>query len=629
MKALTHILAFFIVAAGLGVSSYGSSLVQTSLKEKVAEALAICRGTVVQLRSFRDQRDNAIKTESLIQIDEALKGTLPSVLRLVHDGGTVGDTGVLDGLSPRLRLGERRLFFFQRRADGFLGAANGFAGALALSPTEGARDPSVMMVRALTAKLVGGADVRDQAAAWSGPIPEAPITAMDATGLLVDGGTLVPSRYLQPDRGEPIEYLVDAQALPTGLTLNQCLGAVTNAFAAWGAVTGITFKYGGLQNFGQAAATVAISDQRIRIQLHDLFNYIPSIPPTSTLGRGGRSYSISGSFPNGGMGGKVVDQEFYPNNYGYVVLNHRSTPMQTLATFEEVLCHEIGHALGMAHSSVDQNETNPTLRQAIMFYLAHADGRGATLGAYDPPVIQKAHPPANTPPYGYDRVMDIVTASPQPNVAGINSVQISAFDRQNDALTLALSGQTPIGNGSYSLQGSLLKYTAAQPWSDSGRDDPAGNSFNDSIFLRLSDGVNASPYLRVRVLSFNRDTQPATSDGLPNWWMQQYFFNTTPSAGALSRAQDDKDGDSLTNLEEWLAGTDPTVASSRIEISSFNGSTLDFPARPYDLYEVVASTDFTTWTRAVNPILPKTASGTATNLGSATGFKFFQVRRVP
>jgi hypothetical protein len=329
------------------------------------------------------------------------------------------------------------------------------------------------------------------------------------------------------------------------------------------------------------------------------------------------------------MGGRVGDQEFYPNNYGYVVLNDRADSLRTLKTFEEVLCHEIGHVLGMAHSSEIQNEADPTLRDAMMFYLAHRDGRGATLGAYDPPIIQKVHPPANTPPYGYDRVMDIVTASPQPNVAGVNSVQISAFDLQNDALTMALSGQSVPGNGSFSLQGPLLKYTAAQPWSDSERSDPAGNSFKDSVFVRVSDGVNASPYIRVRVLSFNRDTQPGTSDGLPNWWMQKYFLNATPSAATLSRAQDDRDGDGLTNLDEWLAGTDPTVVSSRIVISAFDGSTLDFPARSYDLYEVVSSTDLITWTRALNPILPKTATGTATGLGSATGFNFFRLRRVP
>jgi len=626
MKPIHRLIAWLILAEALCISTLGSSIVQTSVKEQVAAAFAICRGTVLQVSSFRDKRDNAIKTEALIQVDEAFKGALPRILRLVHDGGIVGETGVIDGLSPQLRAGERRLFFLQRRADGFLGAAHGFASAMALPPGKGTGDSSMATVRALIAKAEIGADARDQAAAWSGPFPAAPLAASDATGLLLNGGNQIPSRYLQPDRGEPIEYLVDAEALPSGLELKQCLGAVSNAFAAWSAVTGITFKYGGLQNFGQAAATVAINDQRIRVQLHDSFNYIPS---PDILGRGGSSFSISGTFPKGGMGGRVGDQEFYPNNYGYVVLNDRASSMRTLSTFEEVLCHEIGHVLGMAHSSEVQNEADPTRREAMMFYLAHSDGRGATLGAYDPPIIQKVHPPANTPPYGYERVMDIVTASPPPNVPGINSIEVSALDLQKDALTIALSEQAVPGNGSFSLQGLELKYTAAQPWSDSQRSDPAGTSFKDSVFVRLSDGVHASPYIRVRVLSFNRDTQPAVSDGLPNWWMQKYFLSTTPSAGTFSRAQDDKDGDGLTNLEEWLAGTDPTIASSRITISAFNGSTLDFPAKPYDLYEVISTTDFITWTREVNPILSKTVTGTVVDLGDTTGFKFFQLRRVP
>jgi hypothetical protein len=230
---------------------------------------------------------------------------------------------------------------------------------------------------------------------------------------------------------------------------------------------------------------------------------------------------------------------------------------------------------------------------------------------------------------GYDRVIDVVTASPPPNVPGINSVQIEGFDRQADALTLALSNHALPANGSFSLQGNRLLYTAANAWSDSGRADPAGNAFNDAIFARYSDGVNASPYVRVRVLSFNRDTQPATSDGLPNWWMQQYFGNTTPAAASLSRAQDDKDGDGLTNLEEWQAGTDPVVAGSSLRISGFDGSTLQFNARPYDLYEVVSSEDFSAWSRAANPLLPTVTTGSATGLESGATARFFQVRRVP
>jgi len=595
----------------------------------VATALAICRGTVLQVTAFRDPRNRAIKTETLVHVDETLKGRFPEVVRLVHDGGTIDGEGQQDGFSPRLRPGERRLFLLGRRADGCLGAVDGFASAIPLTADSSDADPLVAQVRALRSKETVEADVTDQAAAWSGAIPARPSIVQNTTGLLLPDPPLpqVPSRFLLPDRGEPIEYFVDAETLPAGLTLNQCLEAATNAFAAWTAVTGIQFRYIGLTNYLQASATVSATDLRIRIQFHDLYHYIPS---DSTLGKGGRGYTYLLSLQNGGQGGKVIDQEFYASNHGYVVLNHRAGSMGTLKTFEEVLCHEIGHSLGMAHSSEVFPESNTVLREAMMYYQAHADGRGATLGQYDPPIMQKIHPLSNTPPYGYDRVMDVVTASPQPNVAGINSVQIEGFDKQHDPLTYSLGNNAVPGNGSFALAGSLLKYIPAQAWSDSGRDDPADIYYRDSILVRLSDGVNASPYIRVRVVSFNQDSQPPNaSDGIPDWWANLHFNSAIPSAPAKTRAQDDWDGDGLTNLEEWLAGTDPAVAGSALAISGFDGSTIEFAARPYEVYEVVGSTDFGAWTREGNPLLPTTTIAIANAFDRAAGSKFFQVRRVP
>ena len=39
-----------------------------------------------------------------------------------------------------------------------------------------------------------------------------------------------------PDQGRPIEYLVDADALPAGITQTQALAAVADAFEAWATV---------------------------------------------------------------------------------------------------------------------------------------------------------------------------------------------------------------------------------------------------------------------------------------------------------------------------------------------------------------------------------------------------------
>jgi hypothetical protein len=57
-------------------------------------------------------------------------------------------------------------------------------------------------------------------------------------------------------------------------------------------------------------------------------------------------------------------------------------------------------------------------------------------------------------------------------------------------------------------------------------------------------------------------------DGIPDWWMNQYFGHPTGQAADKSRANDDADGDGMTNLQEFLAGTNPTEPGSALRIST-------------------------------------------------------------
>ena len=57
-------------------------------------------------------------------------------------------------------------------------------------------------------------------------------------------------------------------------------------------------------------------------------------------------------------------------------------------------------------------------------------------------------------------------------------------------------------------------------------------------------------------------------DGIPDWWMIQYFGHSTGQASDKSRANDDADGDGMTNLQEFLAGTSPVVSASVLRIST-------------------------------------------------------------
>lgn len=58
------------------------------------------------------------------------------------------------------------------------------------------------------------------------------------------------------------------------------------------------------------------------------------------------------------------------------------------------------------------------------------------------------------------------------------------------------------------------------------------------------------------------------ADGLPDWWMRQYFGHATGQAADNTRAQDDFDGDGAANWAEYLAGTDPTDPLNYLKLDS-------------------------------------------------------------
>jgi len=614
-------LSFLLVSLLLPRIIIASTQLPASGVDQVAASVAIFRGTVVGQECFRDT-DGLIYTRTSLRVLESIKGTLPPIVATVHRGGAVGEAREFFGCAPIFAPDSEQLLLVSRLPDGRLTCTYGDASAMKLTRVNGQLDArSTTLLATIRTAAVGqtGENVTDQPGA---------ITPNLVSGLFVDGAG-ISSRFLAPDRGEPIGVLIDADNLPTGITLAQATNAVNQALNAWAAVTKLKFKIEGVQSFGAGADTISANDEKLRLQLHDNYNRINT---PNVLGIGGRAASSS---PVGtwDLGGAVGTNEFYKTAYGYVVLERTNTVMQTLSTFTEVLCHEIGHALSMAHSSTATPEPNALLAQSIMYFQAHADGRGATLGAYDPPIIQQAYPSNNTPPWSYSRVMDVTTSSPQPNVPGINSVELRGYDLQGGTLTMLTNGAT-VNNGAFSQIGSTIKYSASAAFGDSSRIDPTTTSFYDRIVARFSDGTNASPYVTVRVLSYNFDSQPAgASDGIPNTWMTTYFGNANPAVGANHGATQDADGDKVSNLNEYIAGMNPTNAASVQQITQLTKTNLQFQAKAYELYELWTTTNlaipFSNWTRAVNPILPTNSTGNFTGFTNNPTLQFFRVEKVP
>ena len=615
-------------------SAQATLIEPVTIEQQTARAAAICRATVVGEESFVAARDGGIYTRTFLRVDEVLKGRFPAVVAVVHAGGRVGSRVENFSDNPRLQLGNEHLLFLGRRADGTLFARGGPPGARRLqrapvngkvaanlaSPFVWADESALGTLRVLVPVADSvGEDVTSQAAA------PPPIQPQATTGLFTTNGYA--ARFLAQDRGEAIEYFVDAQALPASITLPQALNSVSNAFNAWSAVTSLKFKFLGLTNFGMAASSIDARDSRIRLQLHDLFNAITD--SVEVLGRGGNSFYINAQFPVEGTGGRVGTNEFFEVSDGSLVMSHTQSAFTNLLTFEEVLAHEIGHILSLVHSSENIPESNALLQNALMYYQVHADGRGAQLSAYELPLIRQAYPPQNTPPFGFDRVMDIVTDVPAniPNIPGINRIEKLGYDLQTTNLTLMITNSTAVGPGragDFSVTNSTLYFTPLGP-NFAPRLDPAVNSDYGRVFVRISDGTNASPYYLVRVISLQIQQNVTPPNGLGVDWVTNYFGS--PSASVDPTA--DADGDGISNRDEFRLGTDPTNSASALRITSRSLTNVVWTARPYDLYEVQTSTNLVNWSRLANPVLPVTTNGSLTLPATSAPRQFLRVLRVP
>ena len=417
-----------------------ASLLPETPAQKAAAADACIIADVVFQNSVKIQ--GTVHTSFVFRTHQSLKGVAPDYFEAFTPGGEWGDEVINDSRRAKLVTGERYLLYLtvEGGAIPLLLIRDGFAGAI---PNDSVFLPEI---EAIQAHAAGGIDLSDFAHE-----PIAVAASVTSDGLLNSGNGRL--RYTYPDQGKEVPVIADVSTRPAGITEQQALTALQNALDAWEAVCTIRFDLQGTETFSQSADDFDSGDGLfIRVQFHDNFNKISNA--SSTLGFGGSGFSL-----DLGGGGTVNGKEFNPVNYGHVVLDHPKGTLEDPVALEEVLTHEIGHVICMAHSSETFPETDASLREAIMYFQAHDDGRGADIRSYDTTTILQSYP-VDLPPYSLDQKIVVTTipngwALDNPEV---NQVVMEGFDQNGDLLSFVVESSTT-NNGTFSQNGNVITFT--------------------------------------------------------------------------------------------------------------------------------------------------------------------------
>lgn len=416
--------AFLLLMAWLASARPGAATTAVAISDRdlVTSSRAILVGEVRETTSQRHQGD--IYTYVGIDVQEAIKGPFREgqtiVLRQL--GGTVGEvTGTVSG-APRFREGDRALLFLDTWSDGALRVAHLFLGKYDLVEDE--KTGGLRAERKITARVLPRQGVRSTDRADFDRFRDEirRLTRQTASRDLAPVQTLArPSEYLSGRGGRGLSSATSPFALlpnhqgffwrwfeadsgqtvfmrpnPTGAPVIDFRARTDRALATWtlaplnnwiaNSASPSVEATSSLRLQRGADIATAFNPRRFDGFTNDGVSVISYNDPRGQLsdpsGCGGilaGSLYINGTADqrvvNGVTFNKLLENDIVFNNGwgGCGILDNS-------ANFEEITAHEVGHAIGLDHSSVTSRSPgdDPAMRA-----IAYANGRGAKLGMDD------------------------------------------------------------------------------------------------------------------------------------------------------------------------------------------------------------------------------------------------------
>ena len=350
-------------------------------------------------------------TDYLMNVERVLKGSVDGSSLLVRVPGGRAANGMELKIwgAPTFAEGERALLFLGRHADGTYRILHLMLGAFR---------EAVLAGHAVAYRDLSEVDVLDDAATrenesrrlrdfdrfadWiadqATSRPQFPdyylvLPAASQNSLLpmftLLGENGRNSRWFEFDNGGQVVWRIDPDPFP-GFSGNPS-DIFRNAMAGWNSQPNTPIR---LTLAGTSGLTAGFSnfDSQNVLLFDDPNGDVEGDFNCST----GGTLAIGGPWFDPDTTGRFNGETFIRIQGADIVLNdgiacvfERSSNPQKTA--EELIGHELGHTLGIGHSSENAGETNQTLRDALMYFRIHNDGRGARLASDDVNALRRLY----------------------------------------------------------------------------------------------------------------------------------------------------------------------------------------------------------------------------------------------